>query len=162
MTIFNLICISFFADVFRPSQQFGPFKAVILTFLVSSMLHGMNFHLTLVLLTLGIYTYVEYTLREKLSNIFDACVRSRTCHSSCRHAYKSTSPLVVFVNMLFGFWAYFHLAYLGIMMDKSHVEDSQPSGSVLNFISSGLKRWSDLGYASHWAMMIVYVGNRAI
>ncbi|ODM95703.1 Protein-serine O-palmitoleoyltransferase porcupine [Orchesella cincta] len=148
--------------VFRPSKQLGRFRSVLLTFLVSSMLHGMNFNLTMVLLSLGFYTYVEYTLREKLGNIFDACILSRACPPDCRHTYKYPNVGVIAVNLFFGFWAYFHLAYLGIMMDKSQVEDETPSEGFLNFISNGLKRWDDLGYASHWVMAIVSIGNLVI
>lgn len=149
-------------DVFRPAKQFGAFKSVILTFLVSSMLHGMNFNLTMVLLSLGFYTYVEYTLREKLATIFDACIRSRSCSPTCQHSLKSNNPIVIAANTLFGCWAYFHLAYLGVMMDKSHIEEDQSQGGLLGFISVGLKRWDDLGYASHWAMIIVFIGNMVI
>lgn len=148
--------------MFRPAKQLGPFKSVILTFLVSSMLHGMNFNLTMVLLSLGFYTYVEYNVREKLSIIFDACVKSRKCAASCKHTYKSNHLAVLLANLLFGSWAYFHLAYLGVMMDKSHLEENPSTGGIFNFLSSGLKRWTDLGYASHWVMIVVFIGNRAI
>lgn len=151
-----------FSDVFRPSRQFGTFKSVILTFLVSSMLHGMNFNLTMVLLTLGFYTYVEFTLREKLASIFDACIRSRACSPTCQHTYKSSNLTVIVVNVLFGMWSYFHLAYLGIMMDKSHLEDGKAPEGFLNFLSSSLQRWDELGYASHWAMAIVFLGSIVI
>lgn len=117
----------------------------------------------MVLLSLGLYTYVEYNLREKLASIFDACVRSRSCPTSCSHIYKSSNVAVMLVNILFGFWAYFHLAYLGIMMDKSEDEDKEPvNNGIFNLISFGLRRWSDLGYASHWATLIVFVAYKAI
>lgn len=66
------------------------------------------------------------------------------------------------VNYLFGWFAYFHLAYLGIMMDKSHMEDIQSDGGLLSFFSNSLKRWDDLGYASHWVVIVVFIGNLVI
>jgi porcupine-like protein len=102
----------FSSDVFRKAANLGAFQAVFLTFLVSSMLHGMNFGLTVVLLSLGLYTYVEHTLREKLASVFDACIRSRKCPLDCQHKYKSDQIMVSAVNFGFGVWAYFHLAYL--------------------------------------------------
>jgi len=136
-----------------------PFWAVLFTFLVSSMLHGMNFSLSVVLLSLGVYTYVEYTLREKLAGIFDACIKSRAC-SDCSHQYKSSNLCVICVNMFFGAWAYFHLVYLGILLDNN--PDDEGRSTFLSVVDSDLRKLKNLGYASHWIILITYIGTCVI
>jgi len=148
-------------DIFRKAAHRGPFQAVFLTFLASSMLHGMNFGLTVVLLSLGIYTYVEHGLREKLASVFDACIRSRKCPLNCQHKYTSDQIMVSFVNFAFGVWAYFHLVYLGVMMDRTHADDYQDLG-ILDSMLRDLQKWKNLGYASHYAMGVVYIGTVVI
>lgn len=148
-------------DIFRPALEFGTFRAVLFAFLVSSMLHGLNFGLTSVLLSLGFYTFVEHTLREKLSAIFDACIRSRQCQDNCRHRFKLDNFLVLLVNFGFGLLAFFNLAYLGVMMSKTHVDTDGPP-SVLDSIYDDLKKWSDLHFLSHWVMLVVYLGTLVI
>ncbi|XP_024940502.1 protein-serine O-palmitoleoyltransferase porcupine isoform X2 [Cephus cinctus] len=74
--------------IFRPSvMHLGKFGAVIVTYLTSSLLHGLNFQLAAVLLSLGFYTYVEFQLRSILANTFDACIASKRCSDrKCSHA----------------------------------------------------------------------------
>lgn len=67
-------CLSYFKDVFRTTISYGSFTAVLSTYAASSLLHGLNFQLSAVLLSLGAYTYVEYMLRQKLANTFHACI----------------------------------------------------------------------------------------
>jgi porcupine-like protein len=46
--------------VFKPSRYyFGQFSAILLTFGASALLHGVNFQLAAVLLSLGLYAYIE-------------------------------------------------------------------------------------------------------
>lgn len=149
-----------FPDVFKPTLTYGSFAAVLWTFAVSSMLHGLNFGLTAVLLSLGFYTYVEHTLREKLASIFDACVRSRKC-SRCSHKYKGDNGFVFLVNLALGALAYFNLAYLGIMIAKSPSSGEEAS-SVLDSISEDLNKWGNLGFLSHWVMIFTLFGSLVI
>ena len=57
--------------------------------MMSALFHGLNFQLAAVLLSLGLYTYVEFTLRSKLASIFDACILARPCPEGCQHKAKS-------------------------------------------------------------------------
>ncbi len=157
-----LVCLK---DIFRPSLPCGTFRAVLWTFAVSSMLHGLNFGLTSVLLSLGLYTYVEHTLREKLANIFDACVKSRKCPSNCSHSWKSDNILVVMVNIAFFILACFNLAYLGVMISKTYNEsDTGPAEppSGLNSIYADLEKWSELSFLSHFVMIFIYSATLVI
>ncbi|XP_054711221.1 protein-serine O-palmitoleoyltransferase porcupine-like [Uloborus diversus] len=46
--------------VFKTAKPLGDFAAVLLTYVASSLLHGLNFQLAAVLLSLGFYTYIEH------------------------------------------------------------------------------------------------------
>ncbi|XP_076338388.1 protein-serine O-palmitoleoyltransferase por isoform X2 [Tachypleus tridentatus] len=105
--------------VFKTSKPLGNFTAVILTYATSSLLHGINFQLAAVLFSLGFYTYVEYVLRHKLADTFEACILARPCKNDCLHVYKKNHPAVIVVNMCFGLLVVFHLAYLGVMFNAS-------------------------------------------
>ncbi|GLV39288.1 Ca[2+]-channel protein alpha[[1]] subunit D [Carabus blaptoides fortunei] len=87
--------------VFQVCKPMGNFFAVIMTYSVSSFLHGFNLRLAAVLLSLGFYTYIEYKFRYKLSVIFDACIGANPCRK-CEHTYRS-HPYVWMVNIAFGY-----------------------------------------------------------
>lgn len=79
-----------FPDIFKTARNwFGIFWAILFTYSMSSLFHGLNFQLAAVLLSLGFYTYVEHSLRVKLASVFDACVLARPCSEKCHHQYKS-------------------------------------------------------------------------
>lgn len=61
-------------------KHYGKFNAILLTYLVSSSLHGLNFQLAAVLLSIGIFTFVEFHLRNTLAEILDACVAASACN----------------------------------------------------------------------------------
>lgn len=141
-------------DIFRPSiKRFGKFGAVIVTYLVSSLLHGLNFQLAAVLLSLGLYTYVEFQLRASLADTFDACIASKQCANKqkCTHKYKSYNCWWVFMtNLAFAGLAMFHLAYLGLMFDTSDLQETGYS------YSHTVDKWARLGFASHWIVLATY------
>lgn len=130
----------------------GKFGAVTVTYLISSLLHGLNFQLAAVLLSLGFYTYVEFQLRTMLADIFDACIASKHCASQrCTHRYKSYNCWWVFVtNMAFSGLSMFHLAYLGLMFDTSDLQETGYS------YSHTIDKWAQLGFASHWVALATY------
>ncbi|XP_014673226.1 PREDICTED: protein-serine O-palmitoleoyltransferase porcupine-like [Priapulus caudatus] len=115
--------------VFKTTRPLGTFAAVLLTYAASSLLHGLNFQLSAVLLSLGFYSYIEHVLREKLSRYFDACVLARKCKPDCRHANKQQDPRVFLVNLGFTVISVWHLAYLGLMFDSSSEVEEKVSHS---------------------------------
>ncbi|XP_022107837.1 protein-serine O-palmitoleoyltransferase porcupine-like isoform X2 [Acanthaster planci] len=138
--------------VFKTSRKFGNFAAVLLTYAASSLLHGLNFQLAAVLLSLGFYSYIEHVFRQKLASIFNACILARRCKQDCQHLHQSTHPLVMLTNLCFGLLAMFHLAYLGVMFNSE--EELQEKGYEMEHT---LKKWSHLDYASHYVAATTFV-----
>jgi len=110
------------ADVFRTTRPFGSFVAIICTYAVSALLHGLNLQLGAVLLSLGLYTYFEFMLRQKLASVFNACILSRPCRPNCPHTHRETKIVVLLANVGFGMVAFFHLIYLGVMFDATETQ----------------------------------------
>lgn len=133
--------------VFKKAQALGRFAAVFLTFLASSILHGVNFQLSAVLLSIGTYAYIEHVLRHRLGNVFSACILARRCRPGCTHKYNESNFWVMAVNLAFGFLAVFHLAYLGIMFGDTEAQEKGYG------VEHTLNNWSHLGFASHWVAL---------
>ncbi|XP_063993320.1 protein-serine O-palmitoleoyltransferase porcupine [Diachasmimorpha longicaudata] len=140
--------------IFRPAtKRIGKFSAVTLTYLTSALLHGLNFQLAAVLLSLGFYTYVEFQLRNILAHAFDACISAKRCPTEkCCHKKNSENCYwVIVANLSFSVLSIFHLAYLGLMFDTSDIQESGYS------YSHTIDKWSQLGFASHWVALATYV-----
>ncbi|KAG8197226.1 hypothetical protein JTE90_011380 [Oedothorax gibbosus] len=138
--------------VFKTAKPLGYFVAILLTYAASSLLHGLNFQLAAVLLSLGFYTYIEYVLRRKLASTFSACILARKCKPDCDHIMKSNGLYVRVTNMAFRILAMFHLAYLGVMFDSS--SNLEEEGYNMNHT---LQKWSELDFASHWVAASFYI-----
>ena len=64
--------------VFKQAKpRAGAGAAIVLTYLASTVLHGLTGQIAAVLFSLGAYTWVEHSLRAKLSNIMDASIGAR-------------------------------------------------------------------------------------
>lgn len=144
------------ADVFHNLKQFGRFNAILLTYLISSSLHGLNFQLAAVLLSIGVFTFVEFRLRNVLAEILDGCVAANKCNqdsvSSCTKGHKNTPALmwVKMINFAFGIFTVVLLAYLGVLLDTS----TEPS-AVFSW-HQNLKKWIDLKFFGHAIVLIWY------
>ncbi|GIY57930.1 protein-serine O-palmitoleoyltransferase porcupine [Caerostris extrusa] len=138
--------------VFKTAKPLGSFAAILLTYAASSLLHGLNFQLAAVLLSLGFYTYIEHVFRKKLADIFKACILARKCKSNCDHIFKSDHMYVRMVNIGFGLLAMFHLAYLGVMFDSSSSIEEEGYN-----MSHTLEKWSELDFTSHWVALFSYI-----
>lgn len=134
-------------------RKLGKFGAVTLTYLASSLLHGLNFQLAAVLLSLGFYTYVEFQLRNILANTFDACVGAKKCTiDKCNHKKNSKNSIFVWLtNFGFSLLSVFHLAYLGVMFDISELQETGYD------YSHTISKWSQLEFASHWMALATYL-----
>ncbi|XP_029975287.1 protein-serine O-palmitoleoyltransferase porcupine-like isoform X2 [Salarias fasciatus] len=141
------------AYVFRNAMRLGTFSAILVTYTASALLHGLSFHLGAVLLSLGFITYVEHVLRKKLASVFSACVLSRPCPAACGHRHK-TEFWVLLLNLVFSVVAIFHLTYLGSMFDPGLDEHDVEEGySAVHTV----QRWSDLGWAGHWLLLVCWL-----
>lgn len=160
LRLFLTFCIllSIFADIFHNLKQFGMFNAIILTYLISSSLHGLNFQLAAVLLSIGCFTFVEYRLRNVLAEIFDACVAANKCNldstSACTskgHKNNSTLYWVRMINFAFAVFTVVLLAYLGVLLDTSTDHHGGFSWR------QNLKKWIELKFFGHIIVAVWFI-----
>ncbi|KAL1227518.1 Protein-serine O-palmitoleoyltransferase porcupine [Trichinella spiralis] len=137
--------------VFQRIKLHGHFVAVFGTFCISALLHGYNFQLSAVLLSLGFYSYSEYILREKLARLFQACIRARSCYCNCTHKRKWFHPLTMLVNLIFTLLGLFHLTYLGMVYDSGSAEEQ--GYNALHTISM----WREMAFISHWIALATFI-----
>lgn len=138
-------------------RPFGTFTAIITTYAASALLHGLNFQLAAVLLSLGFFTFTEHQLRLKLATVFSACITATACKEACGHRHKWRHPYVLATNGLFGAVAVVNLAYLGLMFGEGG--DVQAEG--FSYVHT-LSRWQSLGFLSHWLVGGAYMFYRLI
>ena len=141
--------------------------------------------LAAVLLSLGVYTWVEHSLRDKLARILDASIGARKevegrrkvifppilitlfHYSIVTVQHREGSAWVILVNLIFGLLAMFHLAYLGVMFDQSSPEQVYPNKQKIDLDSfpkatgyswwHTVAKWRRLDFTSHYL-----VGGMAI
>lgn len=99
----------------------GTAAAILSSFAISSLLHGFNFQISAVLLSLGFACYFENKLRNRMSSCFSICVRARPCRN-CNHEMKSSCWQTMFLNALFFAAAVYQLVYLGAPFDGEGAE----------------------------------------
>lgn len=141
--------------VFRTLKGRSTLIAIICTYVVSSALHGLHFQIYAVLLSLGIFTFIEFRLRSKIAGIFNACILANRCRlRACLHEHKWKSTFSLVMNSIFGLLTVMHLAYLGIMMDGA----SSPNAQADRFsVENGLTKWMSLDFLSHWIFLCSYL-----
>ncbi|XP_068964292.1 protein-serine O-palmitoleoyltransferase porcupine isoform X1 [Petaurus breviceps papuanus] len=144
--------------VFQNSLRLGKLSALLVTYTASALLHGFSFHLGAVLLTLAFITYVEHVLRKRLATIFNACVLSKRCPPDCPHQNR-TGLGVQALNLFFRALAVFHLAYLGSLFDVDTDDATEEQGYGM---SHTVRKWSELGWASHWLTVSCWIFYRLI
>ncbi|KAF0299135.1 Protein-serine O-palmitoleoyltransferase porcupine [Amphibalanus amphitrite] len=136
------------SDVFRVARPAGVWVAVLCTYVASAVLHGANFQLSAVLLSLGLYTFAEDRLRTQLADALGGCVQARRCVQPCRrHRLGAALWSVRLLNAGLALLAAWHLAYLGMVFDGS------PTGSAGYSWRHTLGKWALLGYSSHWVAL---------
>lgn len=138
--------------VFKVCQPYGKFVAIFATYTVSSLLHGLNFQLSAALLSIGMFSYVEYKMRAKISSILSACCLVNPCNRSCAHVHKSGRLFVMCINCAFSLLAMVHLAYLGVMFEASLA--TQETG--YSYVHT-MNKWAELGFASHLVAALTYI-----
>lgn len=138
--------ICFFVDIYRKVLPLGKFSAIFATYFVSSLLHGFNLEIAVVLLSIGVFSYIQLRFQDKLSEDLDACIQIRACRQ-CSHKYKRSSSLVTILSIVFGFFTVLHLAYLGQLMDAI---DNPHSSSIY-------RKWENVQFCSHIIMFFAYL-----
>lgn len=163
---FNIVIIMYYLDVFEEVLKYGDQKnkhrqriiAVGTTYLISSLLHGLEHRLSAVLLSLAAYTYVEHLMRTKLASKFPRTFSHYSKHDYRHHistkylssSDNSTWPLW-FINIMFTILNIIHLAYLGSIMDMS-VNNSESIAYQDSFAP-----WHNVFYFSHFIMLFLYL-----
>lgn len=112
------------------------------------------------LLSLGLFTYVEHHVRARLASIFSACVLATACPAAggCAHRHRDRHPYVRAFNALMSALAVWHLAYLGLMFAgdaASRDEGGEPEEGFS--YAHTLRRWASLHYVSHWLVGGMFV-----
>lgn len=138
--------------------------AVFCTYLVSSLLHGMDFRIYLVLLSLATFAQGESMLRRHLATLSNACVASNPCPGAERCRYTRcpqrrgwrccSSWLVALTNLGFTLLAICHLAYLGVvLLNETFTLETEHE---LPF----MYHWAAAGFLSHYigiGMFMLYL-----
>lgn len=146
--------------VFRPVKtNFGHLTSIIATYFASALLHGFNFQLSIVLFSIGLFAYVEFGFRRKLSRILDCCVGARRCRSDCscdEHRFGSKHPLTIVINLILSILSLCHLTYLGLLFDGSA---QQTIGYSFQHV---LDKWANFHFSSHLFVIGTYVLFRSL
>ncbi|XP_027196724.2 protein-serine O-palmitoleoyltransferase por [Dermatophagoides pteronyssinus] len=149
------------------------YLTILATYFLSSYLHGFNFQIWTVLLTLGLITQAEFKLRKSLANFWSACVESRKCQYDyyvydddddnddnnyslvCRHGHRNIRDVwsVRLTNLFFTILALFHLAFLGATFD------GQPDSSTIENVWTV---WKDLHFYPFITMTIMFIVYKII
>lgn len=137
------------------------FVAIFITYLVSCLVHGFNYKVHLVLISLSCFSYFENLLRRCLAQVFDACIESTCCKQSCKYLhcprrvtkqyFTPASLLVRFVNFSFSLIVVIQLAYLGVMLNAT-------TSSTMTI----LEIWYNMNYLGHILAMIMFVFYKCI
>ncbi|XP_044764591.1 protein-serine O-palmitoleoyltransferase porcupine [Coccinella septempunctata] len=130
--------------IYLPMRKYGQFSAIMATFLVSSFLHGFEVRVSVVLLSLGVFSFLQVKSRILISDAMDACLNVKPC-KQCTHKYGRDNFGVRTSLLLFAFDSILHLAYLGILMD--------PALGDLSIY----EQWSDLYFISHIIMFVNFL-----
>lgn len=129
--------------VFPAVLPHGYFAAITVTFLASSMLHGMSVEVSVVLLTLGVFSYAQTKFQDRVANLLDCCVRVKACRN-CKHSRGGRSLLATACNALFTLSTMILLTYVGCLMDDVG-EDRTARDILLNIYD----RWTQLFGVGH-------------
>lgn len=131
--------------------------AVGTTYLVSSLLHGLERRLSAVLLSLAAYTYVEHRMRTKLAsrfpNKFSYYAKHKYPHHGSKTYLSSLNQNNWFfwsINIMFTVVNIIHLAYLGSIIDMS------VSNSYNTTYQESFAPWSQVSYFSHFIMLFMF------
>ncbi|CAD5235233.1 unnamed protein product [Bursaphelenchus xylophilus] len=138
--------------VFRRVLSSGYALAMLASFAMSSILHGLNFQLSAVLTSLAFYAYVESIFRRKLSNFLGVCAMDRKCPEKCPHTHKENSFQALAINLIFTFLNIYHLIYLGMPFDGTLQETGYS-------FSHTISHWSRWNFSSHLiASFMLFLG----
>lgn len=147
------------------ASKYSYFMAIVLTYSVSCLVHGFNYKVHSVLISLGFFSYFENVLRRCLAQVFDACIEASLCKHNCKYklcprrshgGYFSTPILLVrLVNFIFSVLVILQLAYLGVMLNADVLSNSK-SLHVMLLV------WSNMNYFGHILALLMFAFYKCI
>lgn len=152
--------------VFKPvkenKQTLNTILPVFATYFVSSMLHAFDENISLILFSLGFYTYVEFGLRKNLSRLFQCCIQTtRPCYSTvdgvCLHRFKRDHFISKFINFIFLLINLWHLAYLGQIFFHANNNNSLTTTTTTRWFYLAQLKWSSTYYSSHLIALFSFI-----
>ncbi|CAJ0588561.1 unnamed protein product [Cylicocyclus nassatus] len=120
----------------------GAAASIFISFAISSLMHGLNFQISAVLLSLGFVCYFENKLRNRISKRFSMCVRARPC-KNCEHQRGWACWQTILINLLFFVHSVYQLIYLGAPFDGEGASEGYTYHHTLSV-------WKRHHYAAHW------------
>ncbi|CAB3399436.1 unnamed protein product [Caenorhabditis bovis] len=141
--------------VFKKSPFRQPFRKIMYTFLISSLLHGVDTQIAFTLFALGFIGYCESELRRKIAQRYSMCVKSKECDDKCKHRHKYDDLLVLLINAFFGVLTMYHLVFTGMSFVDEYAQIGYP---FLHIIYT----WRDHYYASFIISIISFAISRYI
>ncbi|EFO83014.1 CRE-MOM-1 protein [Caenorhabditis remanei] len=104
---------------------------VLLTFTVSSLLHGRDYQMTITLLALGFIAYSETVFRKRLAARYSMCVAAKPCpvranRLICKHQYTTFSKRTLLVNLFFMLLSMYHLVFTGMTFTDDYSATGYP------------------------------------
>ncbi|XP_053202973.1 protein-serine O-palmitoleoyltransferase porcupine-like [Panonychus citri] len=157
--------------VYKPCKnRFDFASSILVTYTISSYIHGFRFEIWSVLLSLGLLTWIESLIRNLLASTFNSCIGAKSCsytkktkinyftiilnhlksfsgysidQPECTRNHKLTpfnSVWVIIINIAFSLLAMFHLAYLGSSFDLNEEQSST---------KHVIETWFNIGFYSH-------------
>ncbi|XP_018566569.1 protein-serine O-palmitoleoyltransferase porcupine [Anoplophora glabripennis] len=128
--------------IYKSWLPLGKFYGILATFFMSSFLHGFEIKVSVILITIGIFSYLQLAVRDHLAQVFDCCIRVYPCKENCTHKYKRSSITCRISLLVFSISTVLHLIYLGVLMDSSTHE-------------IGIyEKWNNLYFVSFWLMIV--------
>lgn len=128
--------------IFAGFLPYGNFTAVLMTYLVSSMLHGLNIEVSMVLLSLGFFSFVQFKFQDVVASFINCCTRVRACRH-CRHTNKYYMRPIF--NFLFMATTVVYLAYTGCLMTTiNHIANAD------EVFDSVVARWQGVNLYGHY------------
>ncbi|XP_071054614.1 protein-serine O-palmitoleoyltransferase porcupine-like [Onthophagus taurus] len=105
-------------NIYSPFAEINKTSAVLMSFLVTMLIHGLNIRTTVVLLSLGIWTYTQEIIQDKLAMRLSSCCRIYACRAGCGHRLKFWHPITLVINGINMFLNILHLVFTGHIMHK--------------------------------------------
>lgn len=127
--------------VYKTWVPLGKFYGILSTFIISSFLHGFELKVSVVLISIGIFSYTEFLARQIFARAFDCCIKVYPCKELCSHKYKRNDVICLIYRAVFSFISIVHLVFLGMIMDTT----TDKVGI--------LAKWSNLYYCSFWIII---------